>query len=646
MAILFLLGFISLELLIIFLQKYKVAESFVFTYLIMSSFIFVMSSVLSIYSLWNYRTLVVAYLGTSVILLSIILTLFKRKREEVIRFFSIPLKGRVSLFLNRVDSIDYIVFGTIILAVIGACIRGLGYPPTNTDSITYHIPRAFYYYKMQRVDNYPTIMSLADYGAPGSGILMSHVFIIFRGNDLFLNLYQLPSAICIFISSYYISLELGLKRRTSQIIALLIFCTPLVILESASTQTDLLTASFVVISVHILLLCIKRNSQHLFILLGLALGTAVNTKITAGVVLLPIVFAFAIFMIAKHKQKGLLSLGVIGASSLPIVLPFWIRNYLDLNGDFLALGVSSMLEGDIELGFVDYLGRIILNLGYCIGGKIHAANYVVLFVLRIIYNKLGAVECKDFSHFKVYGIANHDYTPYGIVLLVSLLLSIWAIFSRKTNLLQKVYSAVSFLCILFVSVELPVYQFVPSVTRYILMAVCLNIVVIGFYVDTISKKRIKSIILGGIVLYAIMNVVLINYYDSFQSLKNINNMTYADKRDYRWEPTSWRKTKGDFKDIIDKNGFYNIGIYEEAGAAIYPMLQVLASNRYNVRSVYGKWGEKYDDINFSPDVLIYTNELEELPDYLVYHNENYVLYFEGGRQPYDLGTAALYVREQ
>ena len=108
----------------------------------------------------------------------------------------------------------------------------------------------------------------------------------------------------------------------------------------------------------------------MWILAGLAGGQAVLAKISSAIVLLPFLIWFLIRLLKTHRSlpQKVFALIVLACTSVSMVTGFWLRNAMDLSGDFLALKLSASMSGIQQPVMNNLLGRAVVNLACCMGG--------------------------------------------------------------------------------------------------------------------------------------------------------------------------------------------------------------------------------------------------------------------------------------
>ena len=134
--------------------------------------------------------------------------------------------------------------GAVVLATLGLeFFFALAVAPNNIDSMGYHLSRAAYWLQYKSVFQFPggTIRQL-DY--PPNGEILQAWTLAVSGTDRFAQLIQWASGIGCGLCIYLGAQLLGFRRAHAVFAAGLFMVLPIVVLESTSTQNDLITAFF------------------------------------------------------------------------------------------------------------------------------------------------------------------------------------------------------------------------------------------------------------------------------------------------------------------------------------------------------------------------------------------------------------------
>src|SRR3990172_12220698 len=253
---------------------------------------------------WGIAFLATAVLwGVSVTLLTELLSIFAALNRPWLSrgWATLPLVAGVMLFrprtfpkaqaiptLSRAE--NYIVAA---ISVILACtfVIAIVSPPNNFDSLTYHMSRVMHWLQQGSVDHFPTsnlrqieLNPWAEYA-----ILQ---FQVLSGGDYLANLVQWFSMAGCIIGVSLIAYLFAATARGQLLSGLIAATVPMGILQSSSTQNDLVVSFWLVCFIVFGILSMRERSLAWIALMSLSLGLAVLTKGTAYVFAAPFVFWF------------------------------------------------------------------------------------------------------------------------------------------------------------------------------------------------------------------------------------------------------------------------------------------------------------------------------------------------------------------
>ncbi|HEY2675276.1 MAG TPA: hypothetical protein VGJ07_33520 [Rugosimonospora sp.] len=205
-------------------------------------------------------------------------------------------------------------------------------PPNNYDSQTYHLPRIEHWVQQRDVDFFATRIHRQLTMAPGAEYLLLHLRLL-TGNDALYNLLQYSAGIgCALIASR-IAGQLGGSPRAQVLAAFVVGTTPIVALESTSTQTDLVVAAWTACVATLVLDELRRRTRVRDVaLLGLATGLTALTKENGLLAAGPLLVIWGVAQLRQDARRWLgVPLRTAGSTVAILVLaaaiagPFLIR---------------------------------------------------------------------------------------------------------------------------------------------------------------------------------------------------------------------------------------------------------------------------------------------------------------------------------
>jgi Dolichyl-phosphate-mannose-protein mannosyltransferase len=180
-------------------------------------------------------------------------------------------------------------------------------PPNNWDSMTYHLARAAAWYQHHSVGYLPGANTeRLNIFPPNAEIATLYTLALARGDRLAALPQYLAGLACL-VACYALARRVGFTRSSSLFAALLLGSLSQVVLQSTTTQNDLLVASFVAAAAVFVL----DGSRRGLALAGIAVGLAVGTKTTA-LFALPLLALLALGTLRRRRVLELAGFSAAG----------------------------------------------------------------------------------------------------------------------------------------------------------------------------------------------------------------------------------------------------------------------------------------------------------------------------------------------
>ena len=203
----------------------------------------------------------------------------------------------------------------LVLAAIAALLGyelllALTVPPTNWDSLTYHLSRAVAWADhggIYRIANAPT-ERMNDFQPLAEQELL--FLFVATGRGTLLALPQYLAELAILLAIYGTGRRLGFEPRATVCSAFLFASFGLVVSQAASAQNDLIAASFPIVAACLLL----GRSRLEYLLAGVAVGIGVGAKLTVLMVV-PVLLVLAVAQrraLAWAAAGGMIGIATIG----------------------------------------------------------------------------------------------------------------------------------------------------------------------------------------------------------------------------------------------------------------------------------------------------------------------------------------------
>jgi 4-amino-4-deoxy-L-arabinose transferase-like glycosyltransferase len=174
-------------------------------------------------------------------------------------------------------------------------------PPNNSDSMTYHLSRVGYWLQQGSLHHYYTHKWTQNTLPPNAEIIILWS-ITFLKSDILANMVQWIAYCGIGLAIYLIARLLGHGQRTSVFASLIYLSLPMVVLQSSTTQNDLVVTFFAVSFFYFFHIGLKQRNYRKLLLSGIALGLAVGTKYTI-LYMLPALGIASLILLRKYKTK-------------------------------------------------------------------------------------------------------------------------------------------------------------------------------------------------------------------------------------------------------------------------------------------------------------------------------------------------------
>jgi hypothetical protein len=263
---------ISLAILL-FLKNTGVRESITQSYIALFLLIVASTETLSFFGAVTYGAICLFWIALTVVSLTFLL--FLRKRNDLRT--SIKNWLRALADYGRQEAIFLLLVACVLSMTL---VVALVYPPNNFDSMTYHMSRVAEWIQHGSVDFYPTSIERQNYQPPLAEFAILHLQLLSK-SDRFANIIQWYSFCVLIVFVTLIAEEFQLSLQAQLFSAVIAATIPMAILQSSSTQNDLVTAAFCLGFAYFLLRFVRTLSFHDAIFCALSLGLALLTKGTA-----------------------------------------------------------------------------------------------------------------------------------------------------------------------------------------------------------------------------------------------------------------------------------------------------------------------------------------------------------------------------
>jgi hypothetical protein len=366
---------ISLTILL-FLKNTGLRESITKSYIVLFLLIAISTEVLSFVGTVTYDAINLFWIVLTVVSLTLLLFLLTRNDPRA----SIKNWLRTLPDYGRHEAI-FLLFVACVLSI--TLIVALFYPPNNWDSMTYHMSRVAEWIQHGSIDVYPTTNDRQTHNPPLAEFAILHLQLLSK-SDRFANIIQWFS---FFVSIVFVTLiakEFQLSLKAQLFAAVVAATIPMAILESSSTQNDLVVTGFCLGFAYFLLKFVRTLSLHDASFCALSLGLALLTKGTAYIYCCAIGLTIGgayVLSITQPKVLALLTKLAV------IVIVALVLNVGHLSRTYLVYGLNATSQVDLvneEMSMTITFSNLIRNGALHIGTPFDLVNSYSFRAVQIL----------------------------------------------------------------------------------------------------------------------------------------------------------------------------------------------------------------------------------------------------------------------
>jgi hypothetical protein len=331
-----------------FYSYHKIRISFLWSLLITSINAFLATELLSLFNGINFINILFWWLITT---LCPVYLLF---RYRFWRNFSLQTnQWKKSVYIPLV-AVFFLVGFLLLIAILQ--------PPNNWDGMTYHMSRVMHWIQNKNLNYYATHIDRQILLNPFAEYGILHT-VVLTNSDYFANSIQWIAMMGILVTVSLITQWLGGSLLAQILTSLLALSAPIILLESFSTQNDLLASFFVLMAIYGVLELKKNMSLVWALWIGGAIGFALFTKSTSYFFLLPWVL-YVLWLFYKNYTKKFLYVGIV-ISFLVIVIniSFYAKNIYYFQTPIPRIGTLSMVTNE-KFSIDLFGGNIIKTIGF------------------------------------------------------------------------------------------------------------------------------------------------------------------------------------------------------------------------------------------------------------------------------------------
>jgi 4-amino-4-deoxy-L-arabinose transferase-like glycosyltransferase len=499
-------------------QKLTGREGAIRAYLITFGITAIITELLSIFDLVTIRVVFVTWCFITAVLVIIFLWKLKSdnwKFPKNEKFFKSPR-------FKDYSTLERIILLTLLCILLFTFIIAFFSPPNNFDSMTYHMARVVHWIQQKSIKFYPTSIPRQNHSMPLAEYQILHLQLLSQ-SDKYANLVQWIGFVVLVVLVSEFTKLLGVSRKGQLLAGLFAATTPMAILQSSSTQNDILVAVFCLTFAYYLLKTIKSPSLFDAILGGVAFGLALLTKGTAYIFCAAIGLVYGFVGLIYHPRKARIrfiqNLSIMIFCALILNVGFYQRN-LNLYGNPLSSETGRLTVDD--LSFSGLYSNLVRN------GSAHLA--VPIPILNVILsdkviNHLGdLVDDQDITFpgttFQIRFLINDDESVNPIhLVLISIIILLFVVKREKRDLNLYTHIITVILSIILFSWLL---KWQPWGSRLQLPIFVLGAPLVGYYFDKVNQSRVINFVITVSLLNTNRQVLYfsssIGLYEDYQTV--------------------------------------------------------------------------------------------------------------------------------
>lgn len=220
------------------------------------SIIFVSTEIFSLFHILNRENILI----TQAFFLILAFVWFKRDIVNILRGFD--LKSRFSII--------------VVLILLLTFIQGLMSAPSTTDAMVYHLTKVMYWIQEKTVSQ-DIIRNTHDFKGPFGEYIVLHLYNFLETDRLVFLSQWLAFAMSVYLAGV-IAVQLQIDNKFRNLVRLFVATLPMAVMQATSSQVDMVWSTLIIVSLHIVLVLLKKFNFRTTILLGITLGLGIFTK--------------------------------------------------------------------------------------------------------------------------------------------------------------------------------------------------------------------------------------------------------------------------------------------------------------------------------------------------------------------------------
>jgi hypothetical protein len=346
---------------------------------------------------------------------------------------------------------EWILLGLCgILVAIAGLIAAVS-PPSNWDSMVYHLPRQIHWIQQASVAHFPATSSLQTGMPPLAEFISVHLMIL-SGGDGWANLVQWFALAMTLTTVSLIARDLGLSRAAQMLSALLVATIPVAFLQAMNTKNDLVVCLWLCQAAWWCVRLWGGNPWNLAqaTLTGLTLGLLALTKGTGSLFALPIIVVGGLGLLVKQRPLAAKAAVLVAAMAALVNLGHVSRNYRAYHS-VLGAPVSPAVANATHHPRA-IISNLVRNLALHLGSSSESRNASLLKGVLELHRWLGIdVSDPQTTFNEPFGIRylpnNEDVAPAPVhVLLIGIFTLLLPFYLWRASSVTRVYLILPYAC--------------------------------------------------------------------------------------------------------------------------------------------------------------------------------------------------------
>ncbi len=509
-------------------------------------------------------------------------------------------------------------------------------PPNSWDAMTYHMGRVAHWQFNGHVAYYPTHVDRQLWTMPLAEYFILH-FQVLSGSDVFANMVQWVALVGCGVAASLLAGVFGVARGGQIATALITWAIPMGVLQSTSTQNDLVVALWLVCFVLMLWSWARQGQRrcHLF-WAALAFALACFTKGTAYLIA-PVFLVAGALAVPVNVKKTLGLITACLAAALIMAGPFHARNVMDYHN--INPGMAFPPAKNAAMSWPLFVSNGVRQAGVHLQTPFQKVNNVFIYAIDRIHARIGVsptdprITIGD-AGFLLGVSAYHEYYAGNFLHAWLGLLCCMIVFLRRS----KEHAALRWYATALVGASLIFVLYLrwqPWISRLQLPLFILCAPVIGAVVSSWDKKGRWVMALAALLMVVAMPWVIKGKLKPVVGKKNIFTMTrqerYFINRPYLKDP--FFKAAA----LVRESGCVRIGLEISSDGWEYPYWALLSGVDIRHVNVVNA-SRKFEDPAWTPCVLIretgaQTGDEAFLVQGVLYHKTGYATPLTVYRRP-------------